>query len=39
MAALRDIDFDGWGISEQPGAGSLEGMRKLSEEMDRIFAS
>jgi hexulose-6-phosphate isomerase len=39
MAALRDIGFDGWGISEQPGAGSLEGMRKLSEEMDRIFAS
>src|SRR3954471_4497506 len=39
MAALDEVGFDGWGISEQGGAGSLEGMRKLSSEMDKIFAS
>jgi L-ribulose-5-phosphate 3-epimerase len=39
MTALHEVGFSGWGISEQPGAGSLEGMKKLSSEMDRIFAS
>jgi len=39
MKALDDIGYDGWGIAEQPGAGSPEGLKKLSEEMDRIFAS
>ncbi len=39
MAALDEVGFDGWGISEQGGAGSVEGMKKLSGEMDRIFAS
>ena len=39
MKALDEIGYDGWGIAEQPGADSLEGLKKLSEEMDRIFAS
>jgi len=39
MKALDDIGYDGWGIAEQPGADSAEGLKKLSEEMDRIFAS
>lgn len=39
MTALDEVGFDGWGISEQAGAGSVEGMRKLSGEMDKIFAS
>ena len=38
MKALDDIGYDGWGIAEQPGAGSPEGLRKLSSEMDQIFA-
>lgn len=38
MKALDDIAYDGWGIAEQPGAGSPEGLRKLSTEMDQIFA-
>lgn len=39
MAALDEIGYTGWGISEQPGAGSPEGLKKLAGEMDRIFAS
>ena len=39
MKALDDIGYDGWGIAEQPGADSAEGLKKLSDEMDRIFAS
>lgn len=39
MKALDDIGYDGWGIAEQGGGGSPEGLRKLSTEMDRIFAS
>ena len=39
MAALDEVGFDGWGISEQPGAGSPEGLKKLSDEMTTIFAS
>jgi L-ribulose-5-phosphate 3-epimerase len=39
MKALDEIGYDGWGIAEQPGADSPEGLKKLSEEMDRIFAS
>jgi len=39
MKALDEVGFEGWGISEQHGAGSLEGLKKLSGEMDRIFAS
>lgn len=39
MAALDEIGYRGWGISEQGGAGSPEGLKKLAGEMDRIFAS
>ena len=39
MKALDEIGYDGWGIAEQSGADSAEGLKKLSEEMDRIFAS
>jgi L-ribulose-5-phosphate 3-epimerase len=39
MRALDEVGFDGWGIAEQPGGGDLEGLKKLSNEMDRIFAS
>jgi hexulose-6-phosphate isomerase len=39
MRALDEVGYNGWGIAEQPGADSLEGLRKLSTEMDRIFAS
>lgn len=39
MKALDETGYEGWGIAEQPGAGSPEGLKKLSEEMDRIFAS
>ena len=39
MKALDDIGYDGWGIAEQGGGGSLEGLKKLSREMDQIFAS
>ena len=38
MKALDDIGFSGWAIAEQGGAGSPEGLVKLSREMDRIFA-
>lgn len=39
MKALDDIGYSGWGIAEQPGADSPEGLKELSEGMDRIFAS
>lgn len=39
MTALDEVGFHGWGIAEQGGAGSLEGLKKLSGEMDKIFAS
>jgi L-ribulose-5-phosphate 3-epimerase len=39
MKSLDDIGYKGWGIAEQPGAGSLEGLKDLSSRMDRIFAS
>jgi hexulose-6-phosphate isomerase len=39
MKALDEIGYQGWGIAEQPGGDSPEGLRKLSEEMNRIFAS
>jgi hexulose-6-phosphate isomerase len=39
MKALDEIGYQGWGIAEQGGAGSPEGLRKLSTEMDQIFAS
>ena len=39
MKALDEVGYNGWGIAEQPGAGSAAGLKKLASEMDRIFAS
>ena len=40
MAALEEVKYDGiWGIAEQGGGGSLEGLKDLSARMDKIFAS
>jgi len=39
MKALDEIGYAGWGIAEQSGGGSLEGLINLSERMDRIFSS
>jgi L-ribulose-5-phosphate 3-epimerase len=39
MKALDEIGYNGWAMAEQPGADSPAGLKKLSEEMDRIFAS
>ena len=39
MKALDDIGYQGWGIAEQGGGDSLEGLKDLSERMTRIFAS
>lgn len=39
MAALDDVGYTGWGIAEQPGANSPEGLKTLATAMDKIFAS
>jgi hexulose-6-phosphate isomerase len=39
MKALDEVGYNGWGIAEQPGADSPEGLQKLSDGMSRIFAS
>jgi hexulose-6-phosphate isomerase len=39
MAALDEVGYSGWGIAEQPGANSAEGLRTLSSAMDKIFSS
>jgi L-ribulose-5-phosphate 3-epimerase len=39
MKALDDIGYDGWGIAEQGGGGTLEGLKDLSDRMTKIFAS
>ncbi|MEO6036421.1 MAG: sugar phosphate isomerase/epimerase family protein [Verrucomicrobiota bacterium] len=39
MKALRQIGYDGWGIAEQGGGKTLEGLKDLSARMDKIFAS
>ncbi len=39
MSALDGIGYTGWGIAEQGGGNSVEGLRSLSSAMDRIFAS
>jgi len=39
MKALDDIGYHGWGIAEQGGGNSPEGLKDLSDRMDRIFAS
>jgi hexulose-6-phosphate isomerase len=41
MKALDEAGYEGWGISEQPGAQSANAaaLKDLSERMDRVFAS
>jgi hexulose-6-phosphate isomerase len=39
MAALDKIGYTGWGIAEQGGGGSPEGLQDLSDRMTKIFAS
>jgi len=39
MKALDDIGYAGWGIAEQPGGDSPEGLADLSRRMTRIFES
>ncbi len=41
MKALDKVEYQGWGISEQPGSqsASAEELKDLSERMDRVFAS
>jgi hexulose-6-phosphate isomerase len=39
MKALDDIGYTGWGIAEQPGADSPEGLADLARGMTRIFQS
>jgi hexulose-6-phosphate isomerase len=39
MRALDDIGYAGWGTAEQPGGDSPEGLKHLSDGMDKIFAS
>jgi L-ribulose-5-phosphate 3-epimerase len=39
MAALDKIGFSGWGIAEQGGGGTPEGLKDLSDRMTKIFAS
>lgn len=39
MKALDEIGYAGWGIAEQGGGGTPEGLRDLAARMDRIFAS
>jgi len=39
MKALDEINYKGWGIAEQGGGGSPEGLKDLADRMDKIFAS
>ncbi len=39
MAALDKAGYSGWGIAEQGGGGTAEGLKDLSDRMTRIFAS
>jgi hexulose-6-phosphate isomerase len=39
MRALDDIGYNGWGIAEQGGGNTPEGMAELSNRMTKIFAS
>jgi L-ribulose-5-phosphate 3-epimerase len=38
MKALDEIGYNGWGIAEQGGGGSPEGLKDLADRMDKIFA-
>jgi hexulose-6-phosphate isomerase len=39
MKALDEIGYTGWAIAEQGGANSLDGLKKLAGEIDRILGS
>jgi L-ribulose-5-phosphate 3-epimerase len=39
MKALDEVGYKGWGIAEQGGANSPEGLKDLATRMDQIFAS
>jgi hexulose-6-phosphate isomerase len=39
MKALDEVGYHAWGIAEQPGADSPEGLKDLSDRMTKIFAS
>jgi L-ribulose-5-phosphate 3-epimerase len=39
MAALDEVGYTGWGIAEQPGGDTPEGLKTLTAGMDQIFAS
>jgi len=39
MKALDDIGYNGWGIAEQGGGDTPEGLKDLSDRMTKIFAS
>jgi hexulose-6-phosphate isomerase len=39
MKALDDVGYNGWGIAEQTGGNTPEGLKDLADRMDKIFAS
>jgi L-ribulose-5-phosphate 3-epimerase len=39
MAALDEVGYTGWGIAEEPGGNSPEGLKTLSTAMGQIFSS
>ncbi len=39
MKALDEVGYTGWGIAEQGGGDTPEGLKDLAERIDRIFAS
>jgi L-ribulose-5-phosphate 3-epimerase len=39
MKALDEIGYNGWGIAEQGGGDSFEGLKNLAQGMSKIFAS
>jgi len=39
MKVLDEIGYTGWGMTEQPGADSPEGLQKLSDGFSKILAS
>ena len=39
MKALDAVGYQGWGIAEQGGGDSPEGLKDLAQRMDKIFAS
>jgi len=38
MKALDDVGYNGWGIAEQGGGDTPEGLKDISQRMSRIFA-